>query len=68
MIIKSVYRERALMRSIREYLTSDRQGFAISFEIMMTMIMVTLVCSVTAYFAQVFEMERYFADVKIWWQ
>lgn len=51
------------MRSIREYLTSDRQGFAISFEIMMTMIMVTLVCSVTAYFAQVFEMERYFADV-----
>lgn len=45
------------------YLDRDRQGFAISFEIMMTMIMVTLVCSVTAYFAQVFEMERYFADV-----
>lgn len=51
------------MRYIYSYLNSDRDGFAISFEIMMTMIMVTLVCSVTAYFAQVFETERYFADV-----
>lgn len=51
------------MEYMKSYLRSDRNGFAISFEIMMTMIMVTLVCSATAYFAQVFEMERYFADV-----
>ena len=51
------------MNKFCSYLDEEREGFAISFEIMMTMFMVALVVSVTVYFAQVFQLERYFADV-----
>lgn len=44
-------------------LNSERKGFAITFEIMMCMVLFAFVCSVTIYFAEVFQTERYFADV-----
>ncbi len=44
-------------------INKERCGFAISFEIILTMLMVTFVVSATTYFSQVFELERYFADV-----
>lgn len=44
-------------------LNEQRKGFAITFEIMLTMLLVTIVTSATVYFAQVFETERYFAEV-----
>lgn len=51
------------MTKFDKYLDEDRGGFAISFEICMTMLIVAIVASVTIYFAQVFELQRYFADV-----
>ena len=51
------------MTKLDKYMDGDRGGFAISFEICMTMLIVAFVASVTIYFAQVFELQRYFADV-----
>lgn len=48
---------------MRRILDRERRGFAISLEIMLTYLLVAIVCSVTTYFAQAFEMERFFADV-----
>lgn len=48
---------------INDYLESDRRSFAISFELMLSMLLLVWVCSVTIYFAQVFQTQRYFADV-----
>jgi hypothetical protein len=44
-------------------LEENRSCFAISFELMLSMVLLVWVCSVTIYFAQVFQTERYFADV-----
>lgn len=51
------------MRGLCSYLERDRHGFAISYEICMTMFLTAVVVCVTIYFAQVFQMQRYFADV-----
>lgn len=48
---------------MKRLMNTERSGFAITFEIMMTTLLVALVCSVTTYFAQAFELERFFADV-----
>ena len=48
---------------MRRILDRERRGFAISLGIMLTYLLVAIVCSVTTYFAQAFEMERFFADV-----
>lgn len=48
---------------MKNFLLSERTGFAISFEICLSMLLLTVVTSVTLYFVQVFETERFFADV-----
>ena len=52
-----------MLDKLNDYLESDRKSFAISFELMLSMLLLVWVCSVTIYFAQVFQTQRYFADV-----
>lgn len=47
----------------REYVTQERTGFAVTFEIILTMLLIAAVSSCTIYFVQVMELERFFADV-----
>ena len=44
-------------------LKTERKGFAISFEIMMTMLLVTVMTTMTLYVVELYQTQRYFSDV-----
>lgn len=48
---------------MNKILNQEREGFAITFEIICTMLLIAAISSLTIYFVQVMELERYFADV-----
>ena len=48
---------------MKNVLNQEREGFAVTFEIILTMLLIAAISSLTIYFVQVMELERYFADV-----
>ena len=48
---------------MKNYVNQERNGFAISYEICMCLMLFAVVVPMTIYFAELFETERYFANV-----
>lgn len=52
-----------MKESIKSYLNQERCGFAITFEICLTIMLTAAVSLTMAYFVNAFQIQRYFADV-----